>query len=106
MSTMAHLPELGDTNSWHVRSSFLSNNWMMATGSIRRGFRWELDGLADALRRPMRTSCRATKNSTGSAISDMPGVVPAYPRIALLMRFDFRLRATAEIESSSLACSN
>jgi len=89
MSTIAHLQKPGDTNSWHVRSSFLSKNWMMAAGSIRRGFRWELDGLAGALRPAMKANRRATKNSTSSAISDMPRVVPAYPRIALLMRFDF-----------------
>src|SRR5438552_8786039 len=79
---------------------------MMAAGCIRRGFRWELDGLGGALRPATKANRRATKNSISSAISDMPGVVPAYPRIALLMRFDFRWRATAEIGSYSFAYSN
>jgi len=90
MSTIAHLQKPGDTNSWHVRSSFLSKNWMMAAGSIRRGFRWELDGLGNAVLRAIKGKSLLLKNSINSAIWDMRLVVGASQRSVRPMRFGFR----------------
>jgi len=102
----ASFPKPGDTNSWHARFSFLSKNWMMAAGSILRGFPWGLDGLGNAVLRATKGKNLALKNSINSAIWDMRPVVGASQGSVHPMRFGFRWRATAEIGSYSFAYSN
>jgi hypothetical protein len=93
-------------NSWHARFSFLTKNWMMAAGCIRRDFPWELDGLGNAVLRAIKGKSLMLKNCINSAFWDMRLVVGASQRSVRPMRFGFRLRVTAEIESSFFAYSN